>query len=78
MIRDIILLAVDIKDDTHKRALLFHQAGPEIYEIFKTLSEEREENDFNWTGKALTTYFKPEKNIIYQTYVFRQETQCPD
>ena len=46
MILDIMLLAADIKDDAHKRALLFYQAWPEVYEIFKTLPEEREENDF--------------------------------
>ena len=78
MILDIMLLAADIKDEAHKRAFLFYQAGPEVCEIFKTLLDEREENDFYSTVKALTTYFEPEKNIIHQTYVFRQATQRPD
>ena len=39
------LVAADIKDDGRKRALLLYQAGPEVYEIFKTL-EEDEAKDF--------------------------------
>ena len=45
-----------------------------MYEIFKTL-EEDEAKDFKSAVKALTKYFEPEKNMIYQTYVFRQATQ---
>ncbi len=51
-----------------------YHAGPEVYEIFKTL-EENETKDFKSAVKALTKYFEPEKNVIYQTYVFRQATQ---
>ena len=68
------LIAADIKDDARKRALLLYQAGSEVYEIFKTL-EEDEAKDFKSAVKALTKYFKPEKNVIYQTYVFRQAIQ---
>ena len=68
------LIAADIKDDARKRALLLYQAGSEVYEIFKTL-EEDEAKDFKSAVKALTKYFEPEKNVIYQTYVFRQAIQ---
>ena len=71
------LIAADIKDDGRKRALLLYQAGSEVYEIFKTL-EEDEAKDFKSAVKALTKYFEPEKNVIYQTYVFRQATQGKD
>ena len=71
------LLAADIKDDARKRALLLYQAGPEVYEIFKTLQED-EDKDYKSAVKALTEYFEPEKNVIYQTYVFRQATQGKD
>ena len=37
--------------------------------------EEDEEKDFKSAVKVLTKYFEPEKNVIYQTYVFRQATQ---
>ena len=68
------LVAADIKDDGKKRALLLYQAGSEVYEIFKTL-EEDEAKDFKSVVKALKKYFEPEKNVIYQTYIFRQATQ---
>ena len=71
------LIAADIKDDGRKRALLLYQAGSEVYEIFKTL-EEDEAKGFKSAVKALTKYFEPEKNVIYQTYVFRQATQGKD
>ena len=35
------LVAADIKDDIRKRALLLYQAGFEVYEIFKTLEEDK-------------------------------------
>ena len=68
------LVAADIKDDGRKRALLLYQAGPEVYEIFKTL-EEDEAKDFKSAVKVLTKYFEAEKNVIYQAYVFGQATQ---
>ena len=55
------LVAADInKGDGRKRALLLYQAGPEVYDIFKTL-EEDEGKDFKSAVKVLTKYFKPEK-----------------
>ena len=71
------LVAADIKDDGRKRALLLYQAGSEVCEIFKTLQED-EAKDFKSTVKALKKYFQPKKNVIYQTYVFRQATQGKD
>ena len=54
------LVAADIKDDGRKRALLLYQAGPEVYEIFKTL-EEDEAKDFESAVKVLTKYFDRRK-----------------
>ena len=45
-----------------------------MYEIFKSL-EEDEAKDFKSAVKALKKYFEPKKNVIDQTYVFRQATQ---
>jgi uncharacterized protein (UPF0305 family) len=61
-------------DYGEKRTLLLYQVGPEVYEIFKML-EEIETKDFKSAVKALTKYFGQDKNVIYQTYVFRQTTQ---
>ena len=69
------LIASNIKDPSRKRALLLYQAGPEIHEIFKTLPDTGDEKDFDKAVQALTKHIEPEKNRIYQTYMFRQATQ---
>ena len=69
------LVAADIADATQKRALLLYHAGPEVYEIFKTLPDTGEAKDFQKAVDALTHYFEPDKNRIYQVYLFRQATQ---
>ena len=59
------LVAADIKDDTQKRAILLYQAGPEVFEIFKTLQDTGEAKDFKRAVDALTAHFEPDKNKIY-------------
>ena len=49
------LVTADIKDDGRKRALLLYQAGPEVYEIFKTLKEDKA-RDLKSVVKVLTKY----------------------
>jgi hypothetical protein len=61
-----------VKDTARKRALLLYQAGPEVHEIFKTLPDTGDEKNYEAAVNALTAYFEPEKNRIYQTYMFRQ------
>ena len=70
-----ILIALNIKDPSSKRALLLYQAGPEVHEIFKTLPDTGDEKDFDKAVQALTKHFELGKNRIYQTYMFRQATQ---
>ena len=72
------LVATNIKDLARKRALLLYQAGPEVHEIFKTLPDTGEANEYDKAVQALTKHFEPQKNLIYQTYVFRQATQRAD
>ena len=48
---------------------------PEVSEIFKTLDDTGKAKDFDKAVDALTEYFEPVKNRIYQTYLFRQDTQ---
>ena len=58
-----------------KRALLSHEAGPEVHEIFKTLPDIGDDKDHDKAVQALTKHFEPKKNRTYQTYMFRQATQ---
>ena len=70
------LIAADITDDKRKRALLLYQAGPEVHEIFKTLTDTGEE--YETAKKALTKHFEPAKNPIFEIYNFRQAKQRAD
>ena len=72
------LVAADIKDETRTRAVLLYTAGPEVAEIFKTLEDTGEAKDFKKAVDALTKYFEPQKNRIYQTHLFRQATQSQE
>jgi hypothetical protein len=55
------LVASNVKDTARKRALLLHQAGPEVHEIFKTLPDTGDEKNYEATVNALTAYFEAEK-----------------
>ena len=68
------LVAIDIRDETQKHAMLLYQAGPEVYEIVPNTGEDK---DFKKAVDALTSYFEPDKNKIYQTYMFRQAKKMP-
>ena len=52
-----------------------YQAGPEVHEIFKTLHDRGDEKNYVAAVNALNAYFEPEKNRIYQTYMFIQASQ---
>ena len=69
------LIASNIKDPSRKRALLLHQVGPEVHEIFKTLPDTGDEKDFDKALQVLTKHFEMEKNRIYQTS--QQENEKP-
>jgi hypothetical protein len=64
-----------VKDTARKRAILLYQAASEVHELFKTLPDTRDEKNYEAAVNALTVYFEPEKNRIYQTYMFRQASQ---
>ncbi len=69
---DTYLKAMNIKDEGRKRALLLYQVGDEVYKIFKTLPDRVDDNNYRAAVECLTKYFEPEKNQLYQTYMFRQ------
>ena len=66
------LKAAHITDASQKRALLPYSAGTEDQEIFETIPENGEENDFDTADTKLTEYFAPSHNIDFEIFQFRQ------
>ena len=58
-----------------KRALLLHYVGPEVDEIFDTLSDTGDDNDYATAVEKLNGYFSPQTNIAYEVYNCRQTKQ---
>ena len=71
------LSAMAITDDTQKRALLLHQAGPETQDIFETLPDRGDAKDFAKAMEKLDTYFSPKGNADYEIFKFRTAIQSP-
>lgn len=65
--------AAGCTDDKQKRQLLLHSAGPEVQDIFDTLTATGE--DYETARDKLTEYFTPRKNVPYHRHLFRQEHQ---
>lgn len=72
------LVALDIKEDTQKRALLLYQAGEATQEIFDTLQDTGDDKDYKKALEKLDEYFSPKKNIDYEIFQFRQAKQKID
>ena len=72
-----LLVAMDIKDDTRKRAMMLHYAGDEVNDIFETLAETGEAKEYKKGKDAITKYFQPKVNSEFEVYKFRQATQHP-
>ena len=62
------------KDKVKKRHLLLHLAGPEVQDIFETLSDTGD--DFDTTSTKLKEYFTPQQNEPYNRHLFCQECQA--
>nr|XP_054774618.1 uncharacterized protein LOC129282782 [Lytechinus pictus] len=71
------LAASGVSADGQKRALLLHCAGPEVQELYETLVDE-DEPKYETTLKALTKYFEPRKNVVFERHAFRQAVQSDD
>ncbi len=72
------LVAVNVKDNAQKRALLLYQAGEATQEIFDTLPETGEDDDYKTAIEKLDEYFSPKKNVDYEIFQFRQAKQNSD
>ena len=79
-----LVCALDITSDAHKKALLLHYGGEEIYEIYESLSDEKkgtcaatddEPNEYNVLKRSFTDYLTLKKNTSYERLRFRNITQ---
>ena len=72
---EMYLAAHDVKDSTPKRALLLYSGGEGVSDIFETLPDQEEEEDYAKAVTALNGYFQPKVNETYEIYIFRNATQ---
>ena len=70
-----LLVGMNITDNKRRKSLMLHYAGPTVDEIFDTLENTEEEDDYKTTVEKLTAYFAPQINIAYEVYNFRQAKQ---
>ena len=68
-------VALNIKDDKQKRAVLLYQVGEATQDIFETFTETGE--DYKTAVSKLDDYFSPKKNIDYEIFQFRKAVQQP-
>ena len=69
------IAASGITNNARKCALLLHQAGSRIRDIFAQLSDTGKANDFDTAKDKLTQHFQPQKNVRYDVYVFHKAFQ---
>ena len=77
-----LLTGMAITDPDRKRALLVHYGGPDLDDIFDTLTvrpvtENEPQTLYTHAVQALTDYFTPKTNIAFEVYNFRQARQQP-
>lgn len=62
-----LFVALNISDKRRKRALLLHYAGEEVQDIFDTLENTGNQDDYTTATQKLTEYFNPKKmsNLRY-------------
>ena len=71
-----LFTAMEITEDTRKRALLLHYADEEVSDIYDILIDEAK--SYASTKAALERYFKRRKNLTFEVYNFRQLKQNDD
>ena len=57
--------------------MLPHLAGPDVQEIFNTLTETGDATDYNRAVEALNAYFVPQVNSAFARQTFHQILQKP-
>ncbi|GAA6090226.1 uncharacterized protein K02A2.6-like [Tachysurus ichikawai] len=71
------LTAAGVTNKTRQRAMLLHYAGEQVQDIFDTIPENGDSDDYDKAAQVLTEYFSPSRNTEYEVYVFRQAKQKP-
>ena len=69
------LTAHNVEDMTCKRVLLLYSTGEEFSDIFETLPDQGEQNEYEKAVVALNACFQPKVNKTYKIYIFRNATQ---
>jgi hypothetical protein len=72
-----LVTAMNLRDAGRKRPLLLHYVGERVNDIFDTLPDRGENNNFNAACDALTAYFTPKKNVSFEIFKFRKLQQVP-
>jgi hypothetical protein len=54
---------------------MLHCAGMDVQDIFYTLPDNGNANDYDKAIKALDTYFNPVVNVAYERHMFRRMSQ---
>lgn len=73
-----LIVAADIENPNRQKALLLHYAGEEVNDIFETLTiaaPGESETVLDTSIKALSEYFTPKQNTVYEEYQFRNTKQ---
>ncbi|KAK3092457.1 hypothetical protein FSP39_003031 [Pinctada imbricata] len=73
-----LFVGMKISDNKRRRALLLHYAGEEVYDIFDTLTDTGNDENYDQAKECLKQYFEPKVNKEYERYVFRQSQQNSD
>ena len=73
-----LLIALDIKDNKRKRALLLHYMGESTLNIFETLPETGTADEYDKACEVLNAYFKLRKNTSFEIFKFRKTNQNLD
>ena len=72
-----LLVAIDVKDDARKKALLLHYVGEKVQDIFETFVN-HDKSTFPEMKKALTEHFQPKRNLSYEVFNFCKANQHED
>eukprot|EP00795_Rhopilema_esculentum_P007975 gene7975-13874_t len=69
------LAAIDVTSPVQQRALLLYQVGQDTQDIFDTIPNNGEDDDYETALEKLDEYFLPKKNIDFEIFQFRKATQ---
>ena len=72
-----LVTTMNLRDPSRKRALLLRYVSERWNNIFDTLPDRGEDNNFKAARDALTANFTPKKNVSFKIFKFRKLQQAP-